>query len=352
MHASVELLESRLLWSAALSGSFAGASPAGLSPARANRVALRIANTGDQLAGGRIRVNLYASTNPVPGGGEMLLATNQRILQLRPGRSLNVPLRFTQPSGLPDGSYFLLAQVSSDAGIDSGGFIASPAPVAVRQPFIDLTGQFSSFPVGAVDVSNGGNDVLAVRVSNQGNTPAAGPLAVSFFASTDATPDPADTLIGVAARNLRIRPGGSQEFVAPITFPSGFAVGNYHVFAQVDSAQAFAEGNEDNNTVAAPRQLIAANLPAPPVIDQRERHHRHHQDVVIVESGGFIGGAFFVGDVVNAPESGGDPFVPDNSPPPDIGMDQPPADSTPPPDTQPVDTSGGWDVGSSAGSDF
>ena len=349
----IESLESRLMWSASLSGSFAGHLPVSLSPFKPNRVALRVVNTGDELAGGRVSVNLYASDSAAPGGSQTLLSSSQRTIRVQPGRAMNLPLRFNSPSGLPDGNYYLLAQLGGDAVRASGAAIASAQPVRFSQPFIDLVGQFSTFPVGPVDVNNGTGGVLGARVFNRGNAPAAGPLAVSFYASTDATPGPSDALIAVAARSVRIAPGGSQVFSAPITFPSGFAAGNYYVFAQVDSAQAFAESNEDNNTVLAPRQLIAANVPPPTVVDQRheDHHDHHHGDVVVVSSGGLFVGVF-AGDVIDSGDLGGDPFMPDTSPPADNGMDQPPADSTPP-DSQPTDTSGGgWDMGSSAGSDF
>lgn len=344
-----ELLECRLFWSATLSGTFAGRVPAALSPAQSNHVSLRLINNGDQSANGPVNVNLYASSGPTLNPGAPLLASASRMIRLRPGRGANVPLRFNSPTGLQDGSYFLLAQVG---GNGSTALVTSPRPVSIQHPFIDLVGQFYSFPIGAVDVNNTGKDVLSVRVINRGNVPAAGALAVSFYASADTTPDPSDPLVGVAARNVRIRPGGSQIFTAPITFPSGTAVGNYYVFAQVDSARAFAESNEDNNTAAGPRQLIAANVPAPVVSDHRDGHHHHHDgQVVVVESGGFIGGAVFVGDVGDGGDSGPDPFMPDNPPPTDSG-----GNDSPPPETEPApppDSSGdGWDPGSSSGSDF
>lgn len=344
----VEPLEPRLLWSVGIA--FAGRIPTALDPGRANHLAVRIINTGDQPASGPLNVNLYASPDGALNGGDALLATSDRTVRLRPGRGVNVPLRFNSPATLQSGTYYLLAQVGT-AG-DGGGdpLVASSQRVAIQQPFIDLTGQFSSFPIGAVDVTNTGNDVLGVRVINQGNVPAAGALAVSFYASTDMTPDPADPLIGVAARNVRIKPGASQVFTAPITFPSRMAVGNYFVFAVVDSARAFAESNEDNNTLLAPRQLIAANMPAPVMIDQRDRHHHHGDQTVVIESGGF-GGALFIGDVQAEGDFGPDPFMPDSSPPPDSGatdVSPPPTDSGPPPDS----SDGGWDPGSSSGSDF
>jgi hypothetical protein len=344
----IEPLECRLLWSASLSGTFAGRVPAALNSAQPNHVSVRVINSGDQPASGPVNVNLYASSDPTLGPGAALLASASRTMRLRPGRGANVSLRFNSPAGLQDGNYFLLAQVGGN-GVSA--VVTSPRPVSIQHPFIDLVGQFSSFPVGAVDVNNTGNDVLAVRVINRGNVPAAGALAVSFYASTDTTPDAADPLIGVAARNVRIRPGGSQVFTAPITFPSGTAVGNYYVFAQVDSARAFAESNEDNNTVLGPRQLIAANVPTAVVTDHRDGHHHHGDDqAVVVETGGFIGGAIFVGDVADSGDFGSDPFMPDNPPPPDSGGNDspPPTDSGPP-----ADSSGdGWDSGSSSGSDF
>jgi hypothetical protein len=343
----IEPLERRLLWSASLSGTFAGRVPSALNPAQSNHVSIRLMNSGDQPASGSVNVNLFASSEPTLVPGAVLLASVSRTLRLRPGRGANVPLRFNSPAGLQDGNYFLLAQVG-DNGANTD--VASPQPVSIQHPFIDLVGQFSSFPIGAVDVNNTGNDVLAVRVINRGNVPAAGALAVSFYASTDATPDPSDLLIGVAARNVRIRAGGSQVFTAPINFPSGTAVGNYYVFAQVDSARAFAESNEDNNTVMGPRQLIAANIPAPVVTDHRDGHHHHHDDQVVVETGGFIGGGIFIGDFADSGDFGSDPFMPDNSPPPDSGGNDspPPTDSGPPSDS----SGDGWDSGSSSGSDF
>jgi hypothetical protein len=343
----IEPLECRLLWSADLSGTFVGRIPAALNPAQTNRISVRLINNGNQPSSGPVNLNLYASSGQTLGPGAALLASASRTIRLMPGRAANLPVRFNSPAGLQDGSYFLLAQVG---GNGANTVVASPQPVSIQHPFIDLVGQFSSFPIGAVDVNNTGNDVLAVRVINRGNVPAAGPLVVSFYASTAATPDPSEVLIGVAARNVRIRAGGSQVFTAPINFPSGTAVGNYYVFAQVDSARAFAESNEANNTVMGPRQLIAANIPAPVVTGHRDEHHHHHDEQIVVETGGFIGGGLFIGDVADSGDFGPDPFTPDNSPPPDSGGNDspPPTDSGPPPDS----SDGGWDPGSSSGSDF
>src|SRR5437660_7900374 len=141
MSVVVESLETRLLWSADLSGSFLGRLPDALSPFKPNRVAVRINNMGDQPAGGRVNVNLFASPSLTPGGDQTLLATTARAIHLRPGQSVNVPLRFNSPSTLQDGNYYLLAQIGSDAS----STVASPQIISIRQPFIDLVGQFSSF---------------------------------------------------------------------------------------------------------------------------------------------------------------------------------------------------------------
>ena len=53
MAVAIESLETRLLWSADLSGSFSGHLPGALSPFTLNHVLVRINNAGDQPASGR-----------------------------------------------------------------------------------------------------------------------------------------------------------------------------------------------------------------------------------------------------------------------------------------------------------
>jgi len=312
-----ECLEERRLFSATLTGSFAGSLPLSLLPSADDQVTFRLTNTGDATARGMSTVSLYASTDQTINANADLLAIITRPVLLRPGRSTALSLRFPTPAILAGGNYFLVARV--DAPVNSDGSVVeavvdSSRAVAIPEPFVDLTGRIAiqSIVPLVVVASRTTTGIENVLVINRGNAPARGPLDITLFASTDKTLDSADTQIAAAHfNNVNIRAGGSRLFAVPLTLAGDTPVGSYTLFASINSSNTIAESNLANNVAMAGKPLVLIN--PPPIVDQRDHHHDQNNG----------DGAGFVGVDLTMIDNGSDSFdmgdVPDMSfPPPDV----------------------------------
>src|SRR6185437_6707784 len=135
--ASIEHLERRCLFDANLAGAFVGRVPASLSPVASNHVFVRIVNQGDAPLNRPVSVTLYASADAMLDAGDTPLTTITRRVWLKPGQGRNLPVTFVTPGTLTDGNDYLLADISGGDAV-VGNVVATPAPLAVKQPFVDL----------------------------------------------------------------------------------------------------------------------------------------------------------------------------------------------------------------------
>jgi hypothetical protein len=121
----------------------------------------------------------------------------------------------------------------------------------------DLAVEILEDPMLPAAAVNGGSFRAAVRVTNQGDAPAAGRVAVRFLArpigpQADPLPQlgPDVELTPGAARPLRLRPGQGRVVNARLRYPDSLADGYYQLVAQVDPANVVAEADESNNEVS------------------------------------------------------------------------------------------------------
>jgi hypothetical protein len=350
-----EPLEGRRLFSATLTGAFARVIPQTILPATTDHITLRVANTGDALATGKATISLYASTDPVVNADAALLTTSSRLVRLSPRHSAAFMLRFAAPTTLAEGNYFLVARI--DAPVNTDGSVtetvaASPQTVSIPQPFVDLTGRIATRPTrllisGGSRTAGGSAGVLVV---NSGNAPARGALDIQMFASTDSTLDSADTPIAAMHfKNVNIRAGGSRLFPVRLNLPGSTPVGNYSLFAVINSANSIAERDLTNNVATARKPLVLAN--APTLIDLRHHHHDQNDD-----------GSTTAVDVTIDTEAYDNTSTSDtsdnSSPPPDASVDtttgpaSPPTDSGTSTDSTSSDFGGDFSGDSGGGADF
>jgi hypothetical protein len=78
---------------------------------------------------------------------------------------------------------------------------------------------------------------LHARLTNDGETIAAGPVTVKLFASTDATLDGGDSLLSSVTRNARLPAGRSLNIPLRFASPTLLAGGDYFLLTQVTAAQ-------------------------------------------------------------------------------------------------------------------
>lgn len=340
----VERLEGRRLLSADLAPAFVGNVPGTLPPAVKKEVTVRVANRGNATAAGAVTVRLFASADAALDAADMPLGQTTKSLKLKAGGGKALKVRITPPAGLASGNYSLLAQVETAAAGSNADpandVAASPAPVAVQEPFVDLTGTFAAQPYRPIALTGRGREAkVRVKVVNNGNAPASGPLAVSLYLSSDATLDAADApIVTKAVGQVNLKARRSKVVTLRFTLPPGTTAGTFRLLAVVNSAAVngtggIPESDTTNNVVVARRSVV--------VVNGYRRFHRGRD---------FVGGGFFYGDyfVDNGywVDEGYDPY--------DYGTPVEPGPSTLPADGGPDGDVGGSDFydGGSSGADF
>ena len=347
----IETLESRELLSAVLGGAFSGKIPIALPPGDSAPVAIRLSDSGDAPLTGGVRVSLFASATPDLAVDATLLISSTRAQRVAVGHAEVFSFRVPSPSNLPDGSYYLVAKIDSVSGDAPEAVIASPHTVSIAQPYVDLTGAIVSQPqVAFVSNLRAGRGLARVRVTNEGNAPAQGPMQITVYASASGSLDANSIPVGVAiVRNLNLKAGGSRVFAAQLLVPPGTAYGNYTILAAINSAHTVQEVNASNN--------IATGLTPMAVLSAPTFAYGGHTGHGGNAGTGIGGGVYLDIGSVYVDDSGGPDTIYDDggdtAPPATGPADSNPGDTTAPtgngPTTAPVDTSG--DTGSDFGSD-
>lgn len=117
------------------------------------------------------------------------------------------------------------------------------------QSGVDLIGQFGTIQLPDVRNADSTGQVQFF-VSNQGSRIGSGPITVSLYASTNPTYDSNDELLATQRLNLNLLPGQSQRYSFSFDAPTVVAPGSYYLIARIDSYNAIAETNEQNNIVS------------------------------------------------------------------------------------------------------
>ena len=212
---------------------------------------LRVTNTSGALFNKPLQLVLFLSTSPVLDSTAYGVASPvYSKVVLRAGQSHTFHLKFTYPSTLPAGSYYLIGSVTAEKSDGEDQFIvSSPTQVAVSPPTVTL--QSAIVNPGGIRVKPGHKATANIRVSNAGNVAAAGIITISLFASADTTLDDSDTPLKTLKKRIRIRSGGSLTVGAGFVAPPGSQGGAYAVIAQVNSSTAPRDTDADDDTATA-----------------------------------------------------------------------------------------------------
>lgn len=202
---------------------------------------------------GRAMVAIYASTTPDLTNATLIVGPKPEALKLKPGQGKPATIKVPSlPASLPLGSYYLVTQVTSPAGISS--VAASANTVTVAAPFISLSGSVASLSETA---KLGKNASAVVAVSNGGNVQASGILQVALSARPAGTTGSADVSLTTASAKIRILPGKSGSvhlhFLVPATLPAG----SYSLVAQLDPANSFNEAQLPGPIVSSQQLTVA-----------------------------------------------------------------------------------------------
>ena len=284
----VEPLESRRLFSASVAAAFAGAVPRIMAPASQSTVAIHMSLPKTATDTETVRVSLLASPQPGVSPAAVPLTSRTKIVQLKPGRSTTVRLRFSRPPVL-NGSYYLIATLDGNQSRNGDQPLAVVAPRATRfiPSYVDLTGQIIEQPTNEIFVSSHhpGQGKASVLVFNTGNVSAVGSLSITLYASSSPTFDAQSSVIGVSVIRKFVLPSGKSEAIAvPFVLPAGTPAGEYHLLALINSANGIAESNFNNNVASSTVTLAITN--SPPVLVEPHHHHLEgYGGIVIIDSG-------------------------------------------------------------------
>lgn len=220
-----ECLEPRRLLAADLSASFTAA-PAAFTPKAPAKVAIRVTNAGDTTVAGTANVELFLSTDPTfDPTADTSIGTFSKRVNVRAGKGANLKYSIPVVSTVPDGNYYLFAQIEAGA---SSAVAASSGTVSVEQPFVQVlesVGQFGTFR--AEDFPDGMLFAPLVPFVNAGNTVANGTVSARFFISSDPTITTDDVLVGSQTQSVSIKLGGNKAVRVKISIPGGLPPGVY-----------------------------------------------------------------------------------------------------------------------------
>jgi hypothetical protein len=219
--------------------------PAAATAGEAGTLVLDLTNNSAARTNGPVTVSLFASAGTaLDASGVTLGPPTHRRLSLAAGAGKVLRLKYTIPSTLPTGDYYVLTEVSPGNGSTPGSVTASAAPVHVAAKVIDLAGQFA--PHAALTLAAGRGGVVGIVVTNDGNSVAKGPVEISFTAAPAG--GGAAVPLSTATGRINLKAGASRTLRLRFKVPAGTPAGTYTLQAVVDPNHIFADPNPANNS--------------------------------------------------------------------------------------------------------
>lgn len=214
------------------------------------KVKVRLTNRGPSPAAGAVAVALALSPDEFLDREDPVVATVVKSIRLGTGKSKTVTVPYALNATVPAGTYRLLARADAGGAVaerdETNNVAASAAPVTVAMPSVDLAGTAGPTRVRHAGI---GHVETTLTLRNDGNVPVSSPVTFTVFASTDDVLDSDDVQMAMVTRPLKLGAGKSRRLTLRRIVPS-LSPGTYHMFVQVDSNDAIAESNEDNNILA------------------------------------------------------------------------------------------------------
>ena len=240
-----------------LSGTVVVKSAAKILGGAKGSAAVKVSNLGDLMAAGTMDIRFFTSTDQTLGDGDLNFFTlaNQK-LGLKPisakGKPKTFKAKFTFPTDLADGTYFILAEINATHSVSELDPNNDTAPtdrtVQIERPYVNLTGP--ALP-GNAKLKAGGVSTLPVTLQNTGNIPEKGAVTLSVTLSADNTLDTNDTTLAPVTTNVSLKPDSGKAAKLKVNIPASVAPGSYFVFVRIDPDNAVAEKNEADNLLAS-----------------------------------------------------------------------------------------------------
>jgi len=185
-----------------------------------------------------------------------LLTSKRSVKGLAPGATYTAKAKVTVPSGIPTGTYHLLAcvddtnQVSEDN--EDNNCTPSPALVDLVVPDLTITDISGLPPTAALKTSLS----ITASVKNTGTYPS-GPSRTYYYWSPDTTISP--TLKPIKQSVQPLDPQVTST--TPFSLKTPKIPGTYYLIACADGANKVKEEDETNNCITSPTTIIVG-LPA------------------------------------------------------------------------------------------
>ncbi|HET6246636.1 MAG TPA: Ig-like domain repeat protein [Tepidisphaeraceae bacterium] len=194
--------------------------------------------TSDIVSVSQITV-LASSNSSIEGASPVVVENFHHAVAIKPGQvKIERLVVKTFPSGLSDGTYSLLAQVTNSLDQQSNSMTGPSINVAAA--FVSLSGSASVKPASVVA---GKFVTLTIDLSNAGNVITT-PAALDIGLSTDGQTESSD--IESASAHLKIKPGHSGPVHVHFRIPAGTAAGTYEPFISItddgDTATVIGQG--------------------------------------------------------------------------------------------------------------
>jgi hypothetical protein len=236
----------------------------GIVTATKQQAIVTLLNDGNKTIAGTVHFSVYMT--PTVGGTDtpMVPKPIPVSINLRPGKVINVALKFIGPNETIVDEEFILATVSTVGvvtesgtvnGVDANNTVITTAPVLFTPPAVTLVDAISgSLPASVVGGSAGSTNL---QVFNDGNIPFNALVTVTLYVSADQTLDSGDTQVLFGGTNKSIAVGKSVQFPLKFTYPANLANGDYYLLAQVSSTTTPVAGSMPPISVSAPASNVA-----------------------------------------------------------------------------------------------
>ena len=207
-----------------------------------DRIGVNISDNDVVKAHGKATIALFASVDQTLSSDDAQLQDASVVpVNIAPGRNHTFKIRVKSfPQNL-NGTYYILAEVTG-TGVNPA-IASSTSTIAIEQAEIDLANTAVSAPLNG----HAGHHIpVTVHLTNDGNIPAKGPLAVAF--SLSATQDGASPVsLATLTRHINLKPGVSTVLHFSVPLALGIPTGNEYVVVNLDPSDAFLDSNLANN---------------------------------------------------------------------------------------------------------
>jgi uncharacterized delta-60 repeat protein len=203
-------------------GGLVVAKPSSVMGGAKTSATLNATNAGSLAAAGSMTVTLYTSLDQTFTTDDAAFSTAKLSAALAPGKSKSFPLNFAYPTGVSDGTYFIIAELNSGqhpiSEINFNNNAAISKPIKITAPFVDLSGSFQSPPKS---IKSGARTSVSINVANHGTANATGPVNVTLYATPHRAFTGSEPQIFSTSLPTGLKTGASKTLKLNFTLMSG-----------------------------------------------------------------------------------------------------------------------------------